>query len=82
MFRPTRRTLHAVLALVVLWTAAATTQATPPADPSVDARQRLELPAPLRDKARSEKAASGATPRGENPWKAFGRRSAMRGRWQ
>ena len=50
MFRPTRRTLHAVLALVVLWTAAATTQATPPADPSVDARQRLELPAPLRDK--------------------------------
>ncbi|MEN8181965.1 MAG: acetyl-CoA carboxylase biotin carboxylase subunit [Myxococcota bacterium] len=34
-----------------------------------------------RDKARSEKVGSGADSSSENPWKAFGRRSAMRGRW-
>jgi acetyl-CoA carboxylase biotin carboxylase subunit len=43
------------------------------------ARMLAAVAAYRRDKTRTERAASGASAAGENPWKAFGKRTAMRG---
>jgi len=43
------------------------------------ARMLAAVAAYSRDKSRAERASSATSAAGENPWKAFGKRAAMRG---